>query len=98
MSVAYELIQTPNPTPFDNNNNIIDSVYNGLLELRPGLLIIQEHYEYTYILLDNILSNDNNNSNSSQQHHSIEHTDNVTVNKTRKSGKGFFRRKKSNGK
>ena len=102
ISVAYELIQTPDPTPFDNNVNIVDSVFKGLLELRPGLLTLQEHYEYAHLLLDSVLYGDY--SNQFQQPTSTEATDSSIVavvesenSISKKSGKSFFRRRKSNG-
>ena len=57
--------------------NILDSVFKGLLELRPGLIPTRELFESTHVVLDKILSVDGS---SAQQQAASEGIDTAVVN------------------
>lgn len=56
VSVAYELMQVPNePNPFDDDPNILGSVFKGLLSQRPGLVATQRQYDLCHRALEECL-------------------------------------------
>ena len=84
VSVAYELIQTPDPTPFDNDINILDSVFKGLSTLRPGLVTGQRQFDFSHLVIESVLSGGFDLESESND-----------GGKSSKKSKGFFRRKKT---
>lgn len=99
VSVAYELLQTQDPVPFDNDINILDSVYKGLLELRPGLLEDQKQYDFSHLLLEKILFGDclpivEESIDSSADAHHRGSSASANQNKKKTGKGGFFNRKK----
>ena len=56
VSVAYELMQVSGePNPFDDDPNIIGSVFKGLLSQRPGLVATQRQYDFCHRVLEECL-------------------------------------------
>ena len=57
VSVAYELLHNPTETlqPFDEDPNILDSVFKGLLSQRSGLVANQRQFDFCHRILEECL-------------------------------------------
>jgi protein tyrosine phosphatase/Ran GTPase-activating protein (RanGAP) involved in mRNA processing and transport len=56
VSVAFELMNVSGiPNPFDEDPNILSSVFKGLLGQRPGLVSSQRQYDFCHRILDECL-------------------------------------------